>query len=86
MSERILVTGGAGYIGSVLVRKLLEHGSQVRVLDRLVFGDQGLDGVKDRIELVAADTSPTCVPPPGAPDVVLFEFLDTRRWLPSIRS
>lgn len=35
---RILVTGGAGYIGSHAVRHLLEHGHQVTVLDNLVAG------------------------------------------------
>ena len=35
--RHILVVGGAGYIGNVLVRKLLAKGYRVRVLDRLLF-------------------------------------------------
>jgi len=34
----IMVTGGAGYIGSALTEALLEKGYQVKVLDRLFFG------------------------------------------------
>ncbi|MDH3891421.1 MAG: NAD-dependent epimerase/dehydratase family protein [candidate division Zixibacteria bacterium] len=40
--DTVLVTGGAGYIGSHLVGRLLASGSRVRVLDNLTFGGHGL--------------------------------------------
>ena len=43
---QVLVTGGAGYVGGVLVPKLLEHGYRVRVLDLYLYGTEVLNGVK----------------------------------------
>lgn len=40
--KKVLVTGGAGYIGSVLVRLLLDKGYYVRVLDNLSFGGEAI--------------------------------------------
>jgi nucleoside-diphosphate-sugar epimerase len=51
----ILVTGGAGYIGCIAVRQLLEKGEAVRVFDKLYFGDRGLADVADKIDLVQGD-------------------------------
>ena len=42
MREKILVTGGAGYIGSILVPDLLSIGYKVIVLDNLVFDQTSL--------------------------------------------
>lgn len=40
--KKVLVTGGAGYIGSVLVKLLLDRGYFVRVLDNLSFGGEAI--------------------------------------------
>ena len=53
--RKILVTGGAGYIGSTLVPRLLDAGYDVRVFDKLIYGDQGLDSVKGQFEMVQGD-------------------------------
>ena len=39
----ILITGGAGYLGSTLSRKLLEKGNKVRVLDDLWYGKEPIE-------------------------------------------
>lgn len=49
--ETILVTGGAGYVGAVLVPKLLRKGYLVKVLDLFIYGEDVLDSVKDHRNL-----------------------------------
>ncbi|MBK9195468.1 MAG: NAD(P)-dependent oxidoreductase [Flavobacteriales bacterium] len=47
MSKKVLITGGAGFIGSALSKHLQEEGHEVFVLDNLSFGRRGLAGVPD---------------------------------------
>ena len=51
-----LVTGGAGFIGSHLVHRLVDEGYRVRVLDNLCTGNRdNLDAVSGQIEFLQAD-------------------------------
>lgn len=54
---KLLVTGGAGYIGSVMVSMLLEKGYKVKCLDRFFFGKETLKDVisSSNLELIKDD-------------------------------
>jgi UDP-glucose 4-epimerase len=58
MPSTVLVTGGAGFIGSFVVPQLLERGDHVRILDNLSRGDRGRVAewvATGRVELVEQD-------------------------------
>jgi nucleoside-diphosphate-sugar epimerase len=53
--SKVLVVGGAGYVGCVVVEELLAKGYSVRVFDRFFFGRAAAQGFLDRVELVVGD-------------------------------
>ncbi len=54
---KILLTGGSGYLGSILTRKLLANGHSVRILDNFLFGKESLKDIQKnkKLELVTGD-------------------------------
>src|SRR5713226_1836204 len=71
----VLVTGGAGFIGSHLVERLLEGGAAVRILDNLSTGSlRNLQGVVDRLR--AQGDSPGSGQPSGQLEVVIGDVRD----------
>lgn len=50
--KTVLVTGGAGYVGAVLVPKLLAKGYTVKVLDLYTYGEDVFDGIEDKSNLI----------------------------------
>ena len=57
---RILVSGGAGFIGSHLVERLVSQGDEVTVVDNLSTGSvKNLDSVMDDVEFIGSDVENT---------------------------
>jgi nucleoside-diphosphate-sugar epimerase len=62
MADRYLITGGAGFIGSHLVRHVLGAGGNVRVVDNLSTGfAKRLSQIRDSVQLVTADLADNSV-------------------------
>jgi nucleoside-diphosphate-sugar epimerase len=57
LARRVLVVGGAGYLGSVLTHRLLRSGFRVRVLDSFIYGRKSLDSIAgdENLEIVEGD-------------------------------
>lgn len=57
--KTVLVTGGAGYVGSILCRKLINKGYKVIVLDKLYFSQEPIQDLinNDHFELIVGDIS-----------------------------
>ena len=55
--QHVLVTGGAGYVGSALVPKLLSKGYHVKVLDLYLYGEDVLESVLGMEIVDEADTA-----------------------------
>jgi nucleoside-diphosphate-sugar epimerase len=62
MADRYLITGGAGFIGSHLVKHVLGAGGNVRVVDNLSTGfAKRLSQIRDSVQLVTADLADNSV-------------------------
>jgi nucleoside-diphosphate-sugar epimerase len=68
---KVLVTGGAGYVGCVLCRMLVERGHDVTAVDTMYFGDAGLDELRKDARVVKGDIRDDVAPLLRGQDAVL---------------
>jgi len=75
-ARRVLVVGGAGFLGSVLTQKLLRRGFRVRVLDSFIYGRRSLESFSEdrNLEIVEGDLRNihTCVSSLAETDAVVL--------------
>lgn len=59
MSDRIVVTGGLGFIGAALIRHLVGHGADIVNIDARTYAadDRRLAGIDDRVVTMTTDVS-----------------------------
>ncbi len=75
-SRRVLVVGGAGYLGTVLTQKLLSRGFKVRILDSFIYGRRSLEPLAgdENLEIIEGDLRNihTCVSSLAETDAVVL--------------
>ena len=75
-ARRVLVVGGAGYLGSVLTQKLLRRGFRVRILDSFIYGRRSLESFAgdENLEIIEGDLRNihTCVSSLAETDAVVL--------------
>ena len=70
MADHYLITGGAGFIGSHLVRRIIASGGLVRVVDNLSTGyPERLDHVRDSIQILNGDLADEAVAAEAVKDI-----------------
>ena len=67
--KKILITGGAGYVGSRLTPQLLELGYSIRILDTLFYGSHHLPLSDPNLEVLKADIRDVSLHPKFFEDV-----------------
>ena len=74
--KKILITGGAGYVGSRLTPQLLKLGYSIRILDTLFYGSRHLPLSDPNLEVLKADIRHVSQHPKFFEDVILSYTLD----------